>query len=116
MKYYEVLRRELLGDIEVAESLSQAQAALSKSWEEETHSVKFGGEVEEVSGVDQFKAAISSPGVSVVHFKVASNYQCGQVSPIMDKLCVQYPSIKFLKVSNTGCFPCPNVTQTIPPF
>lgn len=98
VKDYEVLRRELPGDIEVAESLSQAQAALSKSWEEETHSVKFGGEVEEVSGVDQFKAAISSPGVSVVHFKVASNYQCGQVSPIMDKLCVQYPSIKFLKV------------------
>lgn len=98
VKDYEVLRRELPGDIDVAESLSQAQAALSKSWEEETHSVKFGGEVEEVSGVDQFKAAISSPGVSVVHFKVASNYQCGQVSPIMDKLCVQYPSIKFLKV------------------
>lgn len=98
VKDYEVLRRELPGDIEVAESLSQAQAALSKSWEEETHSVKFGGEVEEVSGVDQFKAAISSPGVSVVHFKVASNYQCGQISPIMDKLCVQYPSIKFLKV------------------
>ena len=62
MKDYEVLRRELPGDIEVAESLSQAQAALSKSWEEETYSVKFGGEVEEVSGVDQFKAAISSPG------------------------------------------------------
>ncbi|KAJ9686160.1 hypothetical protein PVL29_015179 [Vitis rotundifolia] len=98
VKDYEVLRRELPGDIEVAESLSHAQAALSKSWEEETHCVKFGGEVEEVSGVDQFKAAISSPGVSVVHFKVASNYQCEQVSPIMDKLCVQYPSIKFLKV------------------
>ena len=98
VKDYEVLRRELPGDVEVVESLSQAQAALSKSWEDETHSVKFGGEVEEVSGVDQFKAAISSLGVSVVHFKVASNYQCEQVSPIMDKLCVQYQSIKFLKV------------------
>ena len=98
VKDYEVLRKELPGYIKVVESLSQAQVALSKSWEEETYSVKFGGEVEEVSGVDQFKAAISSLGVSVVHFKVASNYQCEQVSPIMDKLCVQYQSIKFFKV------------------
>ncbi|RVW35227.1 TPR repeat-containing thioredoxin TTL4 [Vitis vinifera] len=41
VKDYEVLRRELPGDIEVVESLSQAQVALSKSWEEETHSVKW---------------------------------------------------------------------------
>lgn len=62
MKDYEVLRREFPGDNEVAESLSLAQAALSKSREQVTHTMKFGGEVEEVSGIDQFKAAISSPG------------------------------------------------------
>ncbi|KAL6317321.1 hypothetical protein AAG906_030074 [Vitis piasezkii] len=55
VKDYEVLRKELPGYIKVVESLSQAQVALSKSWEEETYSVKFGGEVDEVSGVDQFK-------------------------------------------------------------
>lgn len=59
MRDYEVLRRELPGDNEVSESLSQAQAALSKS-QEEAHHVKF--DVEEVSGVEQFKTAISSPG------------------------------------------------------
>ena len=62
MRDYEILRREIPEDNEVAESLSQAQAALSKLREQETHNVKFGGEVEEVSGIDQFKAAISSSG------------------------------------------------------
>ena len=61
VKYYEVLRRELLGDIEVAESLSQAQAALPKSWEEETHSVKFGGEVEESPTVAKAESIKSVP-------------------------------------------------------
>ncbi|PSR96454.1 TPR repeat-containing thioredoxin like [Actinidia chinensis var. chinensis] len=60
--------------------------------------MKFGGEVELVSGLEQFKAAISSPGASVVHFKSASNLQCKQISPFLDTLCGRYPSINFLKV------------------
>jgi hypothetical protein len=59
---YEVLRKELPGDSEVAESLQRAQIALKKSCGEEVHSVDFGGEVEEVSSLNKFKAAISSPG------------------------------------------------------
>lgn len=59
---YEVLRRELPDDKEVAESLFHAQVALRKSRGEEVHNMKFGGEVESVSGLEQFRAAVSSPG------------------------------------------------------
>ena len=62
MRDYEVLRKELPGDKEVAEFLFHAQIALKKSRGEEVYNLKFGGEVEEVLSVDQFRAAISSPG------------------------------------------------------
>lgn len=95
---YEVLRRELPGDNEVAESLHRARVALKKFRGEELHHVKSGGEVEEVSSLDKYKAAISSHGVSVIHFKVASNEQCEELSPFINMLCVRYPSVKFFKV------------------
>ncbi|XP_074365368.1 TPR repeat-containing thioredoxin TTL1-like [Apium graveolens] len=98
VKDYEVLRKELPNDNNVAESLFHAQVALRKSRGEEVHNMKFGGEVEFVSGLEQFRAAISSPGVSVVHFKMASDVQCKQISLSLDSLCTQYPSINFLKV------------------
>nr|GLL16524.1 TPR repeat-containing thioredoxin TTL1-like isoform X1 [Ipomoea trifida] len=94
---YEALRSEFPHDTKVAESLLHAQVALKKSKGEEVYSGKFGGGVEIVSGLEQFQAAISS-GTSVVHFKVASNIQCTQISPILDTLCTRYPSISFLKV------------------
>ncbi|PIN16564.1 Thioredoxin [Handroanthus impetiginosus] len=95
---YEILRRELPDDNEVAESLFHAQVALKKSRGEDVHNMKFGGEVESVSGLEQFRAAISSSGASVVHFKTGSNAQCKQISPFLDTLCSRYPSINFLKV------------------
>ncbi|KAF9609201.1 hypothetical protein IFM89_014042 [Coptis chinensis] len=98
VKDYEVLRKELPGDNEVAEALFHAQVALKKSRGEEVYNLKFGGEVEEVSGLDQFRAAISSPGVSVVIFRKASNLQCEQIYPFMNTLCTRYPSVNFVKV------------------
>ncbi|RWR96346.1 TPR repeat-containing thioredoxin TTL1-like protein [Cinnamomum micranthum f. kanehirae] len=95
---YEVLIRELPDDKEVAEALFRAQVALKKSRGEEVYNMKFGGEVEEITGVDQFRAAVSSPGVSVIHFMVASNQQSIQMSAFFDTLCVKYPSLSFLKV------------------
>ncbi|KAM7492531.1 hypothetical protein LguiA_035452 [Lonicera macranthoides] len=95
---YEVLRRELPNDKDVAESLFHAQVALKKSRGEEVSNMKFGGEVELVSGLQQFRATISSPGASVVHFEVASSLQCKKISPFLDMLCSRYPSINFLKV------------------
>ncbi|KAL0353825.1 UNVERIFIED_CONTAM: TPR repeat-containing thioredoxin TTL1 [Sesamum angustifolium] len=95
---YEALRRELPDDNEVAESLFHAQVALRKSRGEEVHNMKFGGEVESVSGLEQFRAAVSSPGASVVHFKTGSSVECKQISPFLDTLCTRYPSINFLKV------------------
>ncbi|XP_050380556.1 inactive TPR repeat-containing thioredoxin TTL3-like [Argentina anserina] len=95
---YEILRRELPGDNEVVESLHQARVALKKFRGEELHYVKSGGEVEEVSSLTKFKAAISSSGVAVIHFKVASNEQCEELSPFINMLCVRYPSVKFFKV------------------
>ncbi|CAI9784254.1 unnamed protein product [Fraxinus pennsylvanica] len=95
---YEVLKGELPDDNEVAESLFHAQVALKKSRGEDVYNMKFGGEVESVSDLEQFRAAISSPGVTVVHFKAASNLQCQQISPFLDTLCARYPSVNFLKV------------------
>nr|XP_023925721.1 inactive TPR repeat-containing thioredoxin TTL3-like isoform X2 [Quercus suber] len=94
---YEVLRRELPGDNEVAESLHRAQIALKKSRGLEVHSMTFCGEVEEVSSLNKFKSATLSPGVSVIHFKVASNEQCEEISPFINMLCVRYPSVNFLR-------------------
>ncbi|KAG2677739.1 hypothetical protein I3843_12G113000 [Carya illinoinensis] len=95
---YEVLRRELPEDNEVAESLFHAQVALKKSRGEEVYNMKFGGEVEEVLGLEQFRAAISLPGVSVVYFKAVSDLQSKEISPFVDTLCGRYPFINFLKV------------------
>ncbi|GLU15284.1 hypothetical protein SLE2022_317860 [Rubroshorea leprosula] len=95
---YEVLRWKLPDDNDVSEALFHAQVALKKSRGEEVNNMKFGGEVEEISSIEQFRAAISLPGVSVVHFKVASDSQCMQISPFVDILCGRYPSINFLKV------------------
>ncbi|CAN4102951.1 unnamed protein product [Withania somnifera] len=98
VKDYEVLRKELPYDNEVAESLFHAQVVLKKSRGEDVHNMKFGGEVELVSGLEQFRAAISSPCASLVHFKAASNLQCKQISPFLDTLTTKYPSVNFLKV------------------
>ncbi|XVE86368.1 hypothetical protein DITRI_Ditri18aG0029500 [Diplodiscus trichospermus] len=95
---YELLRKELPGDNEVAKSLHNAQAALKKSRGVDVHNVKISGEVEEISSLDSFKTAMSSPGVSVVHFKVAANEQCEEISPFINLLCVRYPSVHFFKV------------------
>lgn len=62
VKDYELLRRRLPDDKEVAEALFHAQVALKKSRGEEVHNLKFGGEVEDVSGLEQFRAAIALPG------------------------------------------------------
>lgn len=55
---YEVLRKELPGDSEVAESLQRA--LLNKS--EEHKYLGYNNEVEEVSNLDKFKTATSLPG------------------------------------------------------
>lgn len=62
VKDYEVLRRELPDDNDVAEAHFHAFVALKKSRGEEVYNLKFGGEVEGVSGLEQFRAAISLPG------------------------------------------------------
>ncbi|KAF8409036.1 hypothetical protein HHK36_005108 [Tetracentron sinense] len=95
---YEVLRKALPDDNEVLESLIHAQVALKKSREEKVYNMKFSGEVEIVLDLNQFRAAISSPGIAVVHFKAVSNLQCEQISPFVDTLCVRYPYVNFLKV------------------
>ncbi|KAL0559930.1 hypothetical protein IC582_000313 [Cucumis melo] len=97
VKDLEVLRRELPGDHEVAESLHQAQVALKRSRGEVVDHRTVSGEVEEVSTLDKLKAAISSTGVSVVHFKVANNI-CDETSAFVNMLCIRYPSVKFIKV------------------
>jgi DnaJ family protein C protein 7 len=57
-----VLRKELPADTEVAESLFHAQVALKTTRGEEVSNMKFGGEVETVTSIEQVRAAIHSPG------------------------------------------------------
>jgi len=98
VKDYEVLRKELPSDTEVAEAYFHAQVALKSSRGEEVSNMKFGGEVEAITGMEQFKMATSLPGVSVVHFMTPSNQQCCKISPFVNTLCTRYPSVNFLKV------------------
>ncbi|WOK91378.1 TPR repeat-containing thioredoxin TTL1-like [Canna indica] len=95
---YEILRKQLPGDTEVAEALFHAQIALKSSRGEDVSNMKFGGEVEEVTTVEQFRAAVSLPGASVVYFMAAWNSQCAETTPFVDALCNRYPSANFLKV------------------
>uniref|UniRef100_R7VYW3 DnaJ homolog subfamily C member 7 n=1 Tax=Aegilops tauschii TaxID=37682 RepID=R7VYW3_AEGTA len=96
---YEVLRKELPGDTEVAESLFHAQVALKTTRGEEVSNMKFGGEVEIVTSIEQVRAAIHSPGVTVLYFMATMNQQCAQITPSVDALCSECPSVNFLKVN-----------------
>lgn len=96
---YEVLRKDLPGDTEVAESLFRAQVALKTARGEEVSNMKFGGEVEAVTSLEQLRDAIHSPGVSVLYFMATMNQQCAQISPSVDSLCSECPSVNFLKVN-----------------
>ncbi|XP_076887764.1 TPR repeat-containing thioredoxin TTL1-like [Bidens hawaiensis] len=97
-KDYEILRRELPNNNGIAESLFHAQVALKKSRGEDVYNMKFGGEVEVVTNLDQFKAAVASSGASVVLYKTLSDLQCKQIIPSFETLCSRYPSVSFLKV------------------
>ncbi|XP_051210589.1 TPR repeat-containing thioredoxin TTL1 [Lolium perenne] len=96
---YEVLHKELPADTEVAESLFQAQVALKTTRGEEVSNMKFGGEVETVTSLEQVRAAIHSPGVTVLYFMATMNQQCAQITPSVDALCSECPSVNFLKVN-----------------
>ncbi|KAK7290852.1 hypothetical protein RIF29_05585 [Crotalaria pallida] len=102
VKDYEALKRELPYNNEVTESLCQAKISLEKS-RGGVYGTKFGVEVEEISTLDKFRAAIVSAGVSVVHFKETSNELCEEISPFINTLCVRYPSVKFIKVDVEEC-------------
>ncbi|XP_009116538.1 TPR repeat-containing thioredoxin TTL4 [Brassica rapa] len=91
---YEVLRKELPGDSEVAESLQRA--LLNKS--EEHKYLGYNNEVEEVSNLDKFKTATSLPGISVFYFKSSSNRQSEAISPFINTLCLRYPLVHFFMV------------------
>lgn len=91
---YEVLRKELPGDSEVAESLERA---LSKKSEEHKY-LGYNNQVEEVSSLDKFKTATSLPGISVFYFKSSSNRQSEAISPFINTLCLRYPLVHFFKV------------------
>ncbi|KAJ4893648.1 tetratricopetide-repeat thioredoxin-like 2 [Raphanus sativus] len=100
---YETLRKELSYDREIAESLFHAQVALKKSRGEVVLNMEFGGEVEEVFSLEELKAALTRPGVSIVLFMKISDQQCKDISIFMDALCIRYPSLHFLKVEIEKC-------------
>ncbi|KAH0448252.1 hypothetical protein IEQ34_022052 [Dendrobium chrysotoxum] len=98
VKDYEVLRMELPRDSEVAESLFHAQVALKASRGNDVSNMTFGGEVELITGLEQFKNAISFHGALLVHFMAALDHHCIRISPFLDILSRRFPSVKVLKV------------------
>ncbi|XP_054814372.1 inactive TPR repeat-containing thioredoxin TTL3-like [Prosopis cineraria] len=116
-KDYETLKQVLPGDNEVVESLRKAQLALIKSRGED-YAGKLEVEVGAVSSMDEFKAAVASAGVSVVHFKEASDELCEEISPFINMLCVRYPSVKFIKVDVEECLAIARAegVRTVPTF
>lgn len=96
---YEVLRKDLPGDTEVAESLFHAQVALKTARGEVVSNMKFGGVVEEIISLEQLQDVIRSPGVSVLYFMATMNKQCAQITPSVDSLCSECPALNFLKVN-----------------
>uniref|UniRef100_A0A0D3EL46 Thioredoxin domain-containing protein n=1 Tax=Oryza barthii TaxID=65489 RepID=A0A0D3EL46_9ORYZ len=118
VKDYEVLRKELPGDTELAEAYFHAQVALKSSRGEEVSNMKFGGEVEAITGMEQFQMATSLPGVSVIHFMTPLNQQCCKISPFVNTLCTRYPYINFLKVdiSESPAVARAENVRTVPTF
>ncbi|KAJ7542635.1 hypothetical protein O6H91_09G004400 [Diphasiastrum complanatum] len=98
LRDYEMLRRELPGDIEVARALFDVQAAWKKSRGEVSFKKSFGEGIHEVSTTNQFREAITSPGLAVVYFNSEDSVGCGQLSAYVIQLCKKYPAVNFLKV------------------
>ncbi|XP_062232274.1 TPR repeat-containing thioredoxin TTL1-like isoform X2 [Phragmites australis] len=96
---YEVLHKDLPGDTEVTESLFHAQVALKTTRGEEVSNMKFGGEVEAVTSLEQLQDAMCLPGVSVLYFMSTTNRQCAQITSSVDSLCTECPSVNFFKVN-----------------
>uniref|UniRef100_A0A0A9ETJ4 Thioredoxin domain-containing protein n=1 Tax=Arundo donax TaxID=35708 RepID=A0A0A9ETJ4_ARUDO len=96
---YEVLHKDLPGDTEVAESLFHAQVALKTARGEEVSNMKFGGEVEAITSLEQLRDAIRLPGVAVLYFMATTNRQCAQITSSVDSLCSECPSVNFFKVN-----------------
>ena len=113
-------------DLDVSRGLFDVQVAIRKSRGEEVHRMKFGGNVEEVLGDEQFHDAVRSPGkikfdrnthsflkvvevpqsnmlrnvlgLSVVEFITRWSERCQQLSPFLDDLCKRHPCVNFVKV------------------
>jgi hypothetical protein len=64
LRDYEVLRREVPGDAEVARALYDVQVSLKKSKGEDTYKIRrFQGDVVEITTNDQYREAITAPGM-----------------------------------------------------
>ncbi|XP_020587699.1 TPR repeat-containing thioredoxin TTL1-like [Phalaenopsis equestris] len=118
VKDYEVLRRELPGDGDVAEALLHAQVSLKALRGNDVSYLTYGGEVGVITGLEQFNNSVYSHGVSVVQFMAAIDQHCIQISPFIDIMSRRFPSVKFLKVDmnkNQAVFKAENVF-TVPNF
>lgn len=67
---YERLRKEMPGDLTIAQTLYEVQVALKKARGEVVDEVEHGGEVAEICSNEQLREAISQPGVYCVDFCV----------------------------------------------
>ncbi|MCO5567593.1 hypothetical protein L7F22_021287 [Adiantum nelumboides] len=91
---YESLLKELPGDRDVARGIFEAQSALNRSKEEMFKKKP----VEEVSDKDQFREAVTFPGLVVVQFIARWNDRCREILPFTELLCKRYPAVNFIKV------------------
>lgn len=64
-----MLRKELPCNKDIAEALFHAQVAWKASRGEEVSNLKFGGEVERITSIEQFHAAITLPGELIYFYE-----------------------------------------------
>lgn len=98
LRDYEILKRELPGDAEVARSYFDVQVALRKHHGEGILPKWFGGEIEDITSNDQLREALSHPGIAVVLFSSTWSERSRQIVPVVEQLCKKNPTVNFLKV------------------
>jgi thiol-disulfide isomerase/thioredoxin len=97
LKDYEALRKEMPGNLEVAQAILEVQVAMKKLSRSGTEEKHLGVEIVICSN-DQLREAISNHGIAVVQFNTRWSEGCRQMASVVEKLCKLNPTVNFLKV------------------
>ncbi|CAM6061700.1 unnamed protein product [Sphagnum tenellum] len=97
LKDYEALRKEMPGNLEVAQAILEVQVAMKKLSRSGTEEKHLGVEIVICSN-DQLREAISNHGIAVVQFNTRWSQGCRQMASVVEQLHKLNPTVNFLKV------------------